>query len=206
MDAGGQHEAAAGVAGPPPSEPLVGEYQLVRRIGRGAMGEVWLARHSRTRGMAALKLLRDDRSRSRERMQRFFARERRAVARLSHPNVVPLFDVGPEYIAMRFIDGPTLARRIATPISPGMALDVAIQIASALTHAHACGVVHRDVKPSNILLDSLGNAYLADFGLAALFHDLREPRVALDRLALDGIGDADQQRQGDRAKLGVALE
>ena len=171
MDAGVQHQSADVAATPPPSEPLVGEYQLVRRIGRGAMGEVWLARHSRTRGMAALKLLRDDRSRSKERMQRFFARERRAVARLSHPNVVPLFDVGPDYIAMRFIDGPTLARRLATPINPSVALDVAIQIASALNHAHACGVVHRDVKPSNILLDSLGNAYLADFGLAALLDD-----------------------------------
>lgn len=170
MDAGLQHEATA-AAGPPPGEPLVGEYHLVRRLGRGAMGEVWLARHSRTHGVAAIKLLRDDKQRGRERMQRFFARERRAVARLSHPNIVPLFDLGPDYIAMRYIDGPTLARRLATPVSPGVALDIAIQIASALAHAHAHGVVHRDVKPSNILLDSLGNAYLADFGLAALLED-----------------------------------
>jgi len=156
---------------PPVGEGLAGDYQLVRRIGRGAMGEVWLARHTRTGGIAAIKLLRDSTQRNRDRMRRFFARERRAVARLSHPNIVPLFDLGSDYIAMRYIDGPTLARRLATPIDPSFALEIAVQIASALTHAHSRDVVHRDVKPSNILLDTIGNAYLADFGLAALLDD-----------------------------------
>jgi pimeloyl-ACP methyl ester carboxylesterase len=156
---------------PPVGEAIVGDYQLVRRVGRGAMGEVWLARHTRTEGIAAIKLLRDDSEKSRERMRRFFARERRAVARLIHPNIVPLFDLGPDYIAMRYIDGPTLARRLATPIGPAAAIEIAMQIASALAHAHSRDVVHRDVKPSNILLDASGNAFLADFGLAALLDD-----------------------------------
>src|SRR5688572_15575888 len=170
MEARVESQTAAQVA-PPSSDATVGDYQLVRRIGRGAMGEVWLARHTRTGGVAAVKVLRDGSAKSRERMRRFFARERRAVARLSHPNVVQLFDLGPDYIAMRYIDGPTLARRLGTPIEPAYALDIALQIASALAHAHSRGVVHRDVKPSNILLDSLGNAFLADFGLAALLDD-----------------------------------
>ncbi|HUS32614.1 MAG TPA: alpha/beta fold hydrolase [Kofleriaceae bacterium] len=156
---------------PPVGEGVVGDYALVRRIGRGAMGEVWLARHTRTGGIAAIKVLRDGTARNRERLRRFFARERRAVARLSHANIVPLFELGPDYIAMRYIDGPTLARRLATPIEPVAALDIAVQIASALAHAHARDVIHRDVKPSNILLDTMGNAYLADFGLAALLDD-----------------------------------
>ncbi|HEY5950116.1 MAG TPA: alpha/beta fold hydrolase, partial [Kofleriaceae bacterium] len=173
MDARVEHQAA--VAAPPPGiESLVGDYQLVRRLGRGAMGEVWLAKHIRTGGIAAVKVLRDSSARGRERMRRFFARERRAVARLSHPHVVQLFDLGPDYIAMRYIDGPTLTRRLATPIAPAAAINIAVQIASALAHAHSRGVIHRDVKPSNILLDPIGNAYLADFGLAALL-DEREP-------------------------------
>jgi serine/threonine-protein kinase len=168
MEAGVEHQAAAAAA---PPLGVAGDYQLVRRIGRGAMGEVWLARHARTGGIAAVKVLRDGSPRTRERMRRFFARERRAVARLSHPNVVQLFDLGPDYIAMRYIDGPTLARRLATPMEPAVALEITLQIASALAHAHAQGVIHRDVKPSNILLDTIGNAYLADFGLASLQDD-----------------------------------
>jgi alpha-beta hydrolase superfamily lysophospholipase len=156
---------------PPVASAVAGDYQLVRRIGRGAMGEVWLARHARTGGIAAVKILRADSARSRERMRRFFARERRAVARLSHPNIVQLFDLGVDYIAMRYIEGPTLARRLATPVDPSLAVDITLQIAAALGHAHSRGVVHRDVKPSNILLDAIGNAYLADFGLAALLED-----------------------------------
>ncbi|HEY5921036.1 MAG TPA: protein kinase [Kofleriaceae bacterium] len=163
------HEATREAA--PPDALLAGDYQLVRRIGRGAMGEVWLGRHTRTGGIAAIKIVRADSPRSRERMRRFFARERRAVARLSHPNIVPLFDLGADHIAMRYIEGPTLARRLATPMDPSAALDIALQIAAALAHAHSRGVVHRDVKPSNILLDAIGNAYLADFGLAALLED-----------------------------------
>lgn len=155
-----------------PAEPRrAGDYHLIRRIGSGAMGEVWFARHDKTQGLAAVKLIRQTPSRTSERMARFFAREQRAVARLTHPHVVQLFEIGADYLAMRFIDGSNLERRMRTPLAPREALDITLQIADALSHAHGRNVVHRDVKPSNILLDSIGNAYLADFGLAAILDD-----------------------------------
>jgi hypothetical protein len=134
------------------------------------MGEVWIGKHRVTGGVSAVKLLHPDVA-ARERAQRFFARERRAIARLTHPHVVALHGLGDGYIATAYIDGADLSRRMQTPIEPRMAVRYALQIASALGYAHACGVVHRDVKPSNILVDRRGNAYLTDFGLAALIDE-----------------------------------
>lgn len=151
--------------------PRHGDYQAIRRIGSGGMGEVWLAHHVSTHGLAAVKVIRNAGTRSRERMARLFDRERRAIARLSHPNIVQLFEIGNDYLAMRFIDGANLARRMTTSLEPRDAIDIVLQIADALAHAHAQGVVHCDVKPSNILLDTVGNAYLADFGLAAILDE-----------------------------------
>jgi serine/threonine-protein kinase len=131
------------------------------------MGEVWIGKHRVTGGISAVKILHPDVA-ARERAQRFFARERRAIARLAHPHIVALHDLGDGYIATAYIDGADLSRRMQTPILPRAAVRYTLQIASALEHAHACGVVHRDVKPSNILVDRRGNAYLTDFGLAAL--------------------------------------
>jgi len=157
-----------------------GDYELFRRLGSGAMGEVWLGRHRATGGLSAVKLIRPEVA-LRERVQRFFARERRAIARLNHPHIVPLHDLGPGHIATAYIDGSDLAWRMQTPLSPSEAVRYALQIASALAHAHEQGVVHRDVKPSNILLDRRGNAYLADFGLASLRDDV-------DDVSNDGAG------------------
>src|SRR5688572_59650 len=164
-----------------PDERRAGDYRLERRLGRGAMGEVWLGRHARTGALAAVKLIRGG-PQARERVARFFARERRAIARLSHPHIVALFDVGPDFIVTAYIDGSDLARRLETPIDPARAVEIALQIASALSHAHENRIVHRDVKPSNILLDCRGNAFLADFGLATLLDD--------------GDGDAAGERAG----------
>jgi len=159
----------ASEAAPPPGEaaPVVGDYQLMRRLGSGAMGEVWLGCHTTTGTLAALKLLRQS-LKSRERVAKTFDRERRAIGRLGHPHIVALFDVGKDWLATAYVDGTDLARRLKTPIDPATAVHLTLQVASALAHAHAYGVVHRDVKPSNILLDTAGNAFLADFGLALL--------------------------------------
>src|SRR5271168_1814228 len=96
-------------AGPSSGESSrqVGDYELLRRIGSGAMGEVWLAKHRLTGGISAVKLLHPAVA-SRERAQRFFARERRAIARLSHPHIVALHDLGDGYIATAYVDGADL--------------------------------------------------------------------------------------------------
>ncbi|MBK7580229.1 MAG: protein kinase [Myxococcales bacterium] len=156
-------------------ERVVGSYALKRRLGSGAMGEVWLGWHQNTESLAAIKLLRQDPA-LRGRARRFFDRERRIIGRLSHPNIVGLYEVGPTHIAMAYVDGPNLAQRVMNGIEPRQALSYALQIASALSHAHDVGVVHRDVKPGNILLDSRGNAFLADFGLATLVEEDNEAR------------------------------
>jgi len=134
------------------------------------MGEVWLGWHEATDSPAAVKLFREHPA-LRGRARRFFDRERRVIGRLCHPNIVSLHDVGPDYIAMGYVDGPNLAQRVQSGIEPTVAVSVTLQVASALAHAHAQGVVHRDVKPGNILLDASGNAFLADFGLAIFLHE-----------------------------------
>jgi len=144
---------------------VVGAYTLTRRLGTGGIGEVWLGRSALSGGLAAIKVLRRERARGRESL---IARERRVIGRLSHPHIVRLFDVGADYIATTYIDGSDLQRRLRTPIAPELALRIAGQVGSALAYAHSQGVVHRDVKPANILIDREDNAFLADFGLAAI--------------------------------------
>jgi len=152
----------------------VGGYMLVRRIGSGGMGEVWLGRHLISGGLGAVKRLHA----RRRGLEQWFGREARALSRLAHPHIVPVFEVGPDYVVSAYLDGGSLSRRLNTPMKPEEALRVARYIADALAHAHARGIVHRDVKPSNILLDGYGRPYLADFGLAAFLDEEEPSRVA----------------------------
>jgi predicted Ser/Thr protein kinase len=152
------HDLQAPPAADPPSR--VGGYVLVRRIGKGGMGEVWLGRHEISGALGAIKRVTGAHA--------DVAREARAVRRLAHPHVVPVFAVGPDYLVTAFIDGGSLARRLQTPMEPAEALRIVRHVADALAHAHARGVVHRDVKPSNILLDGRGTPYLTDFGVATI--------------------------------------
>jgi serine/threonine protein kinase len=147
-----------------------GSYRLERRLGAGGMGEVWLGRHVVSQGTGAVKLLGPKVSRRADAVA-LFAREQSILLRLSHPHIVPVFEVSERHIAMAYIDGPSLGRRLRSGIAPSEVFRMARQIASALAHAHARGVLHLDVKPSNILTDSTGNAYLADFGAAWLLDE-----------------------------------
>jgi predicted ATPase/tRNA A-37 threonylcarbamoyl transferase component Bud32 len=168
-----------GLLRPEPTSPLdapgrivAGRYRLERLLGSGSMGDVHLARDQQLERPVALKFLRrtisgDDRSA----VARFLA-EARAAAQLEHPNVATVHDFGetPEgdlFIAMAYYPGETLRRRLErAPMSPAEALRVGAQIAAALSAAHGAGIVHRDVKPANVLFDAGGAARLADFGIA----------------------------------------
>ncbi|HUK37250.1 MAG TPA: protein kinase, partial [Vicinamibacterales bacterium] len=147
----------------------IGPYEVGGRIGAGGMGEVYKARDTRLDRAVAIKVLpssvADDR-RSRERLER----EARAVATLNHPNICTLHDVGShegvDFLVMEHLDGETLAARIAKgPLTTDHAVQYALQIASALDRAHRSGILHRDLKPGNIMLTEIG-AKLLDFGLA----------------------------------------
>lgn len=154
-------------------ELLAGRYRRVRTLGTGGMGEVWLAEDTELGRQVAIKRLRTNvpgalDSGLVDRM----TREARIAARLEHPNIVGLYDIvrvdGAPYLVMHFVDGETLADRIERSgrLAPSDAAHVIAQIAHALDAAHRAGIVHRDVKPANILLDPSGRARLTDFGIA----------------------------------------
>jgi len=153
----------------------LGGYRIDSMIGRGGMSVVYLAEHLRLNRMVALKLLAPDLAED-ERFRERFVRESRMAASLEHPNIIPIHDAdevdGHLYIAMRYVEGTDLKRLLAAEgrLSPERTIAVLSQVASALDAAHARGLVHRDVKPGNILIarGSEGgdeHVYLSDFGL-----------------------------------------
>jgi predicted Ser/Thr protein kinase len=162
--------------GPTAEEPAVlGEFRIIREIGRGGMGVVYEAEQTSLRRHVALKVLRFGVVADEEAMKRF-RREAETVASLHHTNIVPIFAIGCErgvhYYAMQFIGGRSLAEVLAESERKGRPLPLeqvtrwGMQAAEALAHAHERGVIHRDVKPSNLLVDSNGVIWLTDFGLA----------------------------------------
>jgi len=149
----------------------LGPYEILSAIGAGGMGEVYRAKDTRLDRTVAVKILLGhvaDRTDARER----FEREARAVSSLNHPNICTLYDVGTHdglaYLVMEHLEGETLATRLEKgALSPDQTVKIGIEIASALDRAHRSGVVHRDLKPGNIILTKTG-AKLLDFGLAKL--------------------------------------
>jgi serine/threonine protein kinase len=149
-----------------------GHYQILSLLGAGGMGEVYLARDTRLGRPVALKLLPARFTDDEERVRRF-EREARAASALNHPNIITIYDIGAHegahYIATEFVDGRTL-RRHAAEARPDLqeALGLALQIADALSAAHEAGIVHRDVKPENVMVRRDGYVKVLDFGLAKL--------------------------------------
>src|SRR5450432_2945160 len=133
----------------------LGPYELLSPLGAGGMGEVWKARDTRLNRTVAIKF-------SQAAFTDRFEREARAIAALNHPHICQIYDVGPNYLVMEFVDGAP----VAPPGDTRKLLDTAVQIADALAAAHEAGIVHRDLKPDNILFTREGRVKVLDFGLA----------------------------------------
>jgi serine/threonine-protein kinase len=152
-------------------ETIAGRYELLDVIGRGGMGVVYRGRDRVLDRTVAVKVLPAEHAEDRTLVERF-VREARAAARLSHPNIVAVYDTGQEanvrYIVMEYVPGSSLAEllRERGPLEVPEAVDIAAQVASALAAAHGAGIIHRDIKPANVMVLPSGSTKVLDFGIA----------------------------------------
>src|SRR5262249_8890421 len=148
-----------------------GRYEIKRLLGEGGMGQVYLARDTtELERLVALKVLPADLASDPERMRRF-VQEAKTASSLNHPNILTVHEIGEadysHFIVTEFVEGETLHQRMArSKLTVREALDISIQIASALVAAHKAGIVHRDIKPANVMLRWDGILKVLDFGLA----------------------------------------
>jgi eukaryotic-like serine/threonine-protein kinase len=199
-------------------------YELLAKVGKGAMAEVFKARQISLKRIVAIKILPKKMSDNRDFVDRFY-KEGQAAARLSHNNIVQAIDVGESpdgfhYFVMEFVEGKTLYDLMAPPpqgegksFSEAEALDIGIQMADALAHAHERGLIHRDVKPKNIILTPQGVAKLTDLGLARQMDDKRAAEMEAGKaygtpyyISPEQIrGDMDIDFRADIYSLGATL-
>ena len=150
----------------------IGHYKVMRLLGKGGMGAVYLAADTKLDRRVALKILPPEFSRDKDRMSRF-VREAKSASALNHPNIITIHEIGEadgtHFIATEFIDGKTLGEYSkANPFDYKSVLEIAIQVASALDEAHSAGIVHRDIKPDNVMVRANGLVKILDFGIAKL--------------------------------------
>lgn len=197
--------------------PVIPGYTLSRLLGRGGMGEVWLAEHATLQRTLALKVLRQDLGRDPAFVERFL-REARAAARISHPGVVMVHDAGEAggclYLAMEYMPGGDLRSHITSGrgLPVDHAIDLCLGAADGLQMLHGAGLIHRDLKPENILLDAAGRPKIADFGLARMTQG--DDRMTATGMAMgtpaymspeqaQGVADVDER--SDVYALGATL-
>lgn len=193
---------------------LEDRYELIEKIGEGGMAMVYKALDRRLNRYVAVKIMRPEMAQEEEFRQRFFS-ESHAVAMLSSPNIVAVYDVSHsteiEFIVMELVDGITLKQYMARkgPIPWRQAVYFAKQIARALSHAHAKGVVHRDIKPQNMLLLRDGTLKVGDFGIAALENEISEEKGtavgSIHYIAPEQIRGENPDGRSDLYSLGVVL-
>jgi serine/threonine protein kinase/tetratricopeptide (TPR) repeat protein len=175
LEAAASDLAAEWMQGQQPQQPVsqvLGHFRILSLLGKGGMGEVWLAEDLRLRRKVALKLLPSYFTKDADRLRRF-EQEACAASALNHPNILTIHEIGETdgtpFIAAEFIEGDTLRERITgAPMKIGQMVDVAQQVASALAAAHEVGIIHRDIKPENIMVRRDALVKVLDFGIAKL--------------------------------------
>jgi serine/threonine protein kinase/Tol biopolymer transport system component len=181
-------------------------YQIISLIGSGGMGEIYLAQDARLNRKVAIKILPERYTQDPERLRRF-GQEAQAASALNHPNIITIFEIGEaegrHFITTEYIEGATLRRRMAgAKLAVDEALDIASQVVSALAAAHAAGIVHRDVKPENIMIRPDGYVKILDFGLAKLTEKAPTPNSPdAFQYPLAPLGSADESEVPTTADL-----
>ncbi|MFL6468707.1 MAG: serine/threonine-protein kinase, partial [Pyrinomonadaceae bacterium] len=155
-----------------PSGTKIGRYEIGSLIGLGGMGEVYLSEDTQLGRKVAVKILNSELAADATARKRL-VREARAAAALDHPNICSIHEVGEadghQFIVMQFVEGETLDAILKDrPMEMKEALNIAVQLADALTEAHSRGIIHRDIKPANVMLTKRGEAKMMDFGLAKI--------------------------------------
>lgn len=193
---------------------LVSHYQLIERIGSGGMGEVYLANDQALERKVALKFLSSIHS-TNEELKKRFEREARAAARLNHPNIVTIFEVGlfqeRPFFAMEYLEGKTIADLIKEqPFSSKQALEIACQLCEALAEIHRHKIVHRDLKPANIVMDNNQRPRILDFGIASVSDDSDLTKTGTTQgtiayMSPEQVQAKDLDNRSDLFSLGVVL-
>ncbi len=185
----------------PPPGARIGSYELIRELGRGGMGAVWLARDVKLGRRVAIKFLHS----ARPEITKRFIREARATAQCSHENIVVIHEVdevaeypGQPFMVLEYLEGAPLSkqidgRRMPTP----RAVELMVPVVRAPVCAHAHGIVHRDLKPDNILVTDTGVVKVLDFGIAKLLHDERDPAEGPRRSLAAELAEMPEPRPGD---------
>src|SRR6476620_6719283 len=156
----------------------ISRYRIVKQLGAGGMGEVYLAEDTKLGRKVAIKVLSEEYTTSRDRLGRF-EQEACSASALNHPNILTIYEVGNDngrhFIATEYIDGVTLRQKLSEGrLEPREILDIAVQVAAALEEAHSAGIIHRDIKPDNIMIRRNGYVKVLDFGLAKLTETLSD--------------------------------
>ena len=187
----------------------LGDYELLEEIGRGGQGVVFRARQKSLNRTVALKVISLGQWASREHLKRF-RREAEAAASLDHPSIVPIYEVGERegscYFGMKFVEGGQLDDAVRrTPMPIRQAAELIAKVARTVHYAHEHGILHRDIKPGNILLDAKGEPHLTDFGLARLLESESTVTRTLEVLGTPSYM-APEQAAGNNTKLTSATD